>query len=489
MESVFLLFPHQLFKDVAPLKQGDVVYLIEEFLFFNQYKFHKQKLVFHRASMKSYESYLKSQGILVHYVQATDPLSDIRLFLEQIKTPHITYYDVCDQWLEKRIQSGCQTHKISVTQLPTPLFINTPQSLKPYFESKSTYFHHEFYIQQRKLLDILLDEDQKPRGGKWSYDAENRQKYPKHTPPPQVAFPSLTPFYQEAIQYVETHYPENYGCISKTCIYPTTHPQSEAWLEQFLHTRFSSFGAYEDAIVGEELLLHHSMLTPMLNVGLLVPMQVVNAALEYSNTHTVPLNSLEGFIRQIIGWREFIRGLYLFKGSEVRTPNFWKCDRKLPVHFYQATTGIPPLDVTIRKVLLTGYTHHIERLMILGNFMLLCEFHPDEVYQWFMELYIDAYDWVMVPNVYSMSQFADGGVMATKPYISGSSYVLKMSHFQKGPWCEIWDALFWRFMNKHRDFFLKNPRLGMLIRTYDKMSLEKRDGFQKKAEAFLKGLG
>jgi len=489
MESVFLLFPHQLFKEVAPLKQVDVVYLFEEFLFFNQYKFHKQKLVFHRACMKYYESYLKSQGISVQYIQATDPLSDIRLFLDQIKTTHITYYDVCDQWLEKRIRLSCEAGNIGLTQLSTPLFINTPDSLNFYFQSKTTYFHHDFYIQQRKSLDILLDEHQKPRGGKWSYDAENRQKYPKHASPPRVDFPSITPFYQEAIDYVETHYAQNYGCISKTCIYPTTHQQSEAWLEQFLQTRFSSFGAYEDAIVGDELLLHHSMLTPMLNVGLLLPMQVVNAALEYSNTYTVPLNSLEGFIRQIIGWREFIRGLYLFKGSEVRTTNFWKCDRKLPVHFYQATTGIEPLDVTIRKVLDTGYSHHIERLMILGNFMLLCEFHPDQVYQWFMELYIDAYDWVMVPNVYSMSQFADGGIMATKPYISGSSYVLKMSHFQKGPWSEIWDALFWRFMNKHRDFFLKNPRLGMLIRTYDKMRLEKQQGFEKRAVEFLKHLG
>ncbi|MFZ1572803.1 MAG: FAD-binding domain-containing protein [Candidatus Kapaibacterium sp.] len=145
----------------------------------------------------------------------------------------------------------------------------------------------------------------------------------------------------------------------------------------------------------------------------------------------VGLNSIEGFIRQIIGWREFIRGVYVFKGTQERSRNFWNFKNKIPTSFYTGTTGIEPIDNTIKKLIATGYCHHIERLMILGNFMLLCEFDPNEVYKWFMELFIDSYDWVMVPNVYGMSQFADGGLMATKPYISGSSYVLKMSNFKK----------------------------------------------------------
>ena len=202
----------------------------------------------------------------------------------------------------------------------------------------------------------------------------------------------------------------------------------------------------------------------------------------------IPLNSTEGFIRQVTGWRDFIRIVYMLKGSEQRTCNYWKFKRKIPFCFYTGKTGIEPIDVVIQKVLETGYCHHIERLMVLGNFMLLCEFDPDEVYRWFMELFIDAYDWVMVPNVYGMSQFADGGLMSTKPYISGSNYLMKMSDYPKGDWQETWDALFWNFMNKHRSFFLKNPRLGMLVKTFDKMASEKRAGLINTAEKYIKSL-
>ena len=190
-------------------------------------------------------------------------------------------------------------------------------------------------------------------------------------------------------------------------------------------------------------------------------------------------------MRQLIGWREFIRGVYEAKGREERTRNFWGFTRPMPPAFYKATTGIPPVDNTIKRVMQTGYCHHIERLMILGNFMLLCEIDPDEVYRWFMELFIDAYDWVIVPNVYGMSQFADGGLMSTKPYISSSNYILKMSHYPKGDWQSIWDGLFWRFMHLHRDFFLKNPRLSMLIRTFDKMEPAKQQQHLHIAEDYL----
>lgn len=197
---------------------------------------------------------------------------------------------------------------------------------------------------------------------------------------------------------------------------------------------------------------------------------------------------MEGFLRQIIGWRELIRVIYERSGRKQRTKNFWGFQRKIPTSFYEGTTGIDPVDQTIHKVLKTSYCHHIERLMILGNFMLLCEFDPIGVYRWFMELFIDAYDWVMVPNVYGMSQFADGGLMSTKPYISSSNYVIKMSDYTKGEWSKIWDALFWRFIHIHQDFFEQNPRLAMLLGSLDRMTDEKRQSHFFKAEQFLKKL-
>jgi len=321
-----------------------------------------------------------------------------------------------------------------------------------------------------------------------TYDTDNRKKYPKKKTPPAIQYPTTNQYYQEALTYTKENFRKNYGTLKDQPLYPITFKDSQAWLQQFLETRFWEFGPYEDAIVAEASILNHSVLTPMLNIGLLTPQAILNATLSYADKHEIQLNSTEGFVRQIIGWREFIRALYNLKGTEERTKNYWGFKRKIPASFWTGTTGIPPLDQTIKKVLQTGYCHHIERLMVLGNFMLLCEFDPDEVYRWFMELFIDAYDWVMVPNVYGMSQFADGGLMATKPYISGSNYLMKMSNYKRGDWQVTWDGLFRRFMNVHRAFFLKNPRLGMLVRMFDKMPDEKQIKHMNAAEKFLKSL-
>jgi deoxyribodipyrimidine photolyase-related protein len=229
----------------------------------------------------------------------------------------------------------------------------------------------------------------------------------------------------------------------------------------------------------------------MINNGLLTPDYIVDRILgKYHAQEGIPINACEGIIRQIIGWREFIRGVYVAKGTEERTTNFWDFPiaNTLPVSFYTGETGILPVDKIIKKVLKTGYCHHIERLMVLGNFMLLCEIHPDKIYKWFMELFIDAYDWVMVPNVYGMSQFADGGVMSTKPYLSGSNYIMKMSDAPKGDWQEIWDGLFWKFIDKRRSFFLRNPRTAMMVRNFDKMDENKKQHLLSVAENYLLNL-
>jgi deoxyribodipyrimidine photolyase-related protein len=197
---------------------------------------------------------------------------------------------------------------------------------------------------------------------------------------------------------------------------------------------------------------------------------------------------LEGFVRQVIGWREFMYGVYDALGETQRQGNFWDCQRDIPDSFYAASTGIAPVDTVIRRVMDHSYCHHIERLMVLGNFMLLCEIRPDQVYQWFMELFIDAYDWVMVPNVYGMSQYADGGLITTKPYISSSNYIRKMSDFPKGPWCDIWDGLFWRFVHKHKPVFAGNPRMRMMAVQWDRMDAERRKQHLQSAKAFLRRL-
>jgi len=370
------------------------------------------------------------------------------------------------------------------------MFLNNTQDLGHFFNpSKKKFFQTEFYKQERIKRKILIDDAGAPTGGQWTFDDENRKKFPKGKAVVKTEFSKSDPYLLEAKVYTRQYFPNNIGNLSETVNYPIGFKASEEWLDQFLKKRFAEFGDYEDAIIHKELLLNHSLLTPMLNIGILTPKQIIQKTLDYSKENKITINSLEGFIRQIIGWREFMRGVYITKGSEERVRNFWGFSRKIPKSFYDGTTGIFPVDETIKKVLETGYCHHIERLMVLGNFMLLCEFDPNEVYRWFMELFIDAYDWVMVPNVYGMSQFADGGLMSTKPYVSGSNYLMKMSDYPKGQWQEIWDALFWRFLDIHRVFFLKNPRLGMLVKTFDKWDESKKKSIHLMAENYIESLG
>lgn len=491
MKEAVLIFPHQLFEEHPAVNKNKSVYIIEEYLFFSQYKFHKQKLLFHSSSMKFYQDYLERKKLKVIYIDSNNELSDIRkliLHLKEKGIQEIHFADVADNWLEKRIKQTAEKTGIIIHEYPSPCFLSIREELNEYFGGKKKYSQTDFYIKQRKKFGILLNEDGSPTGGKWTYDSDNRLKYPSNKKPPKVNFPAINKYTREAIEYVQKNFPNNYGVINEQFSYPVTFEESKKWFQQFLETRFEEFGAYEDAIIANEIVLNHSLLTPMLNAGLLTPEHILKTAIAIAGKKKIPLNSLEGFIRQIIGWREFIRAVYELKGSEQRTKNYWGFKRKIPESFWNGTTGIEPLDITIKKVLQTGYCHHIERLMVLGNFMLLCEFDPNEVYRWFMELFIDAYDWVMVPNVYGMSQFADGGLMSTKPYISGSNYLMKMSDYQKGDWQLIWDGLFWRFMDKHRKFFLSNPRLGMLIKTFDRMSAGKKSQHLSSAEYYLKKL-
>ena len=492
MKSINLVFPNQLFKENPLFENGHAFCLVEEFLFFKHYPFHKQKIAFHRATMKFYADFLEKKGCEVSYIEASEVSSDIRKLLPVLKKKGLTeihYLDPADYWLEKRLKEGCASEGMQTIVLDSPMYINSKESLKDFFNGeKKKFYQTKFYTDQRKKQNILIDDDGKPRGGKWTYDVENRKKYPAKKTPPSIQYPDNDAYYAEAKTYVNQHFTTHYGELTEQLLYPNTFKKTQTWFSNFLETRFMEFGVYEDAIVAENSILNHSVLTPMLNVGLITPKEIVAQSLAYAEQNNVPINSTEGFIRQIIGWREFIRGVYISKGSYERTKHFWNFHRKIPKSFYDGTTGIPPIDLTIKKVLKTGYCHHIERLMVLGNFMVLCEFDPDEVYQWFMELFIDSYDWVMVPNVYGMSQFADGGLMSTKPYISGSNYLMKMSNYRKGDWQETWDGLFWRFMHTHRDFFLSNPRLGMLVRMFDKMEEEKKQIHIKNGEAFLNQL-
>lgn len=489
LDSVFLVFPHQLFAGIQPLSTYTKVLLVEEYLFFKQFPFHVNKLIFHRASILHYKDYLASKNIPVDIIDCSKSESDIRILIEAIKkqgVQHIGCYDTCDYLLQRRLKNAVKKHGLSMEIYCSPAFLLTAEEASNELKGQVRYHQTSFYINQRKKHNILLDSKSKPIGGKWSFDEANRERYPAKKSPPKPIFQNQSNYLENAIISIKKEFPQNPGDEKFVHYYPLTHKDAENWLEDFIKYRLKEFGSYEDAIVKNEWLLHHSLLSPLINAGLLTPREVLDKVLEANEKKEIPLNSVEGFVRQIIGWREYIRAVYLVAGTKQRTTNAWQFSRKMPASFYTASTGIEPLDDCIKKVLNHAYNHHIERLMIISNFMMLCEIHPDEVYRWFMELYIDAYDWVMVPNVYGMAQFSDGGLMCTKPYISGSRYILNMSDYPKNQaWSGIWDALYWRFVHVHRHFFQGNPRLAIMPAMFDKFEESKKQLLLHTAKEFL----
>ena len=490
MNSASILFPNQLFENNPALYKSNDVYLVEDELFFTHFRFHKIKIAYHRATMKFYAQELINKGYYVNYIDynsAIAKLDNLFAFLSEKNIQQVFITDVNDYLLERRLNRYAKKYSIKISWSESPNFIISKNNSDEYLKSKNKFFLTDFYIHFRKQFSILLEGD-KPTGGKWTFDSENRKKMPKGTIVHALPKINQNAIIHEALEYTNNNFKENPGKAT-SILYPITFEESKKWLDRFLQERLDNYGIYQDAMVNGESFLFHSILTPMLNVGLINPDYILEKTIEEFEKRDLPINSIEGFIRQILGWREFIRVVYAHKGVYQRTNNHFQYNNKIPAAFYNGTTGIVPFDDVIKKVLQHGYAHHIERLMIAGNFMLLCEFDPDEVYRWFMELFVDAYDWVMVPNVYGMSQYADGGLMSTKPYISGSNYILKMSNYEKGNWCEVWDALYWLFIIKHKNAFAKNPRMSMMVSLANKLSEEKISGYEKTAAIWLSKMG
>lgn len=468
MTDITIIFPDQLFLKHPCVASGRLIYLVEEFLFFKVQPFHKQRLVLLRAAMHRYADMLRNNKNEVIYIPSKELNYRGNVFdllgKEPIENIHVAEF--ADEWLYQDLTKSAEKYRWNIHFYPSPGFICSNGDLKAFFVGKKHYSMAQFYAYQRKSQDILMN-GSSPVGGKYSFDAENRKKIPKGLPIPPVFLPPKNRYSEKVIAGVESEFPDAIGDAAPF-LYPTTHEEAHQALQLFLKDKLAVFGNYQDAIQREESFLFHSVLSPLLNIGLLTPQEVIEAAISHVETHSIPINSLEGFLRQIMGWREFVRASYLLKGDFQRSCNFFHHHGKIPKSFWEGTVGILPVDTIIKRILRTGYCNHIERLMVLGNFLLLTEASPHEVYKWFMGYFVDAYDWVMVPNVYGMSQFADGGGIVTKPYISSSNYILKMSDYPKGEWTEVWDGLFWRFLQKHRPLFSANNRTAALMKILDK---------------------
>lgn len=453
-----IIYPHQLFWPHPVIEGADQVFLIDGVWLYqgkNEWEIrpHRQRLLLLKAAVMAYIENASKLGVEISLLESIEALP--------VGVESVQLCRVVDNYVEQEVEKS----GYPIQWLETPGFV-TPQ------EWGNAFFS-----------------DGKPQGGKWSFDEDNRKKLPKKVTVP--VSPSAD-FTEEEQQWVDqarkeleaTGVWEKASGGGDSLRYPTTHEGAHQWLEQFLTERFLGFGTYEDALSTRGDFLYHSVLTPMLNIGLLTPQQVVDETLDFAERHEIPMNDLEGFIRQIIGWREFIAIIYQRDGGWMRNENFWGFEEEIPESVWKGQTGLEPIDYVIDKVNREGYAHHIERLMVMGNFFMLMRIKPNAVYRWFMELFVDAYDWVMVPNVYGMSQYASGGFMVTKPYLSGSNYLKKMSDFSAGEWCRVWDALYWSFIDDHRDFFASQFRMKMMLGHLDRMGPEKLAEHQKLAKEF-----
>jgi deoxyribodipyrimidine photolyase-related protein len=470
-----------------PPADSTQVFMAEDLGLCTYEKHHQQKIVLFLAAMRSYADELREAGYDVHY-ELLD-VSDSRSFTEKLiehmrarADSCLKHFEIEDKAVECCVIQAAKDHHIDRQELPSPMFTCTRAEFAEFMADNDSPRMAEFYKSRRRQLSILVDDNEEPVQGRWSFDADNRQRLPKSIMPPAIEWPDPVGHVAEVIEIVEENFASHPGCAGDFQ-WPTTRLQAQNLLNDFIRLRLKDFGPYEDAMTTRSATVFHSLLSPYLNIGLLTPAETVAQVLEKSDG--APMQSLEGFIRQVIGWREFVRGIYQHCSDRQDSSNFWSHNRELTAGWYEAATGIPPLDDAIETASTLGWTHHIPRLMVLGNLMTLCEIRPQAAHRWFMEMFIDSSEWVMGPNVYGMGLFSDGGIFATKPYICGSNYLLRMSDYSKGPWCDTVDGLYWRFIDKHREFFSGNPRLALMPRALDRLDPDRRQRIFAAAEKFL----
>lgn len=487
MTDVFYLSGTQLFSPSLLEAHRDVVItMVESDAWCRRLPFHQQKLGLVLAAMRSHRDALTAAGFRVRYHDLDVGLSladALKLTAQEADASRLHYFTSEDHTLTRDLLAAAAGLGLKTVEQASPMFLLDAEVIDEYFGRQTQPRMANFYRDQRRRMNILLDGDQ-PTGGRWSFDADNRAKLPRRQPVPELPAVQHTPVVQSTLNQVHETFADHPG-DARSLWLPADRAGAQRWLDRFLEERFIGFGTYEDALTVRSPTLFHSALSPLMNLGLITPAEVVQRALEAADAHQVPLNDLEGFIRQIIGWREFVRGVYRRHRGTLRDSNVWGGTRVPKDSWLRGDTGLLPLDLATRNAIDYGWNHHIERLMVIANLMNLAEIAPPAAYRFFMGYYIDAYDWVMVPNLYGMGLNSDGGIFTTKPYICGSNYIRKMSDYAKGEWTDVMDGLYWRFVARHRSTLERNPRLAVITRGIDRMDTARRKHLFSCAENFI----
>lgn len=463
---------------------------------------HIQKIIGFFAAMQQFAAELQAQGHQVIYLTLNDPhnLQQIDAnCLHLINTHHFTRfeYQLPDEYrLEVLLQQLTDQLTIPVTVVDTEHFYTTRNELSTLFAGKKQFLMETFYRYMRKKHRILVVDDQQPLHGKWNFDEANRQKLPaNHQPTPPLLFsnnvsPIAATIAQAGIASI--------GSVDALHFFwPINRAQSLELLNYFVTNCLPLFGTFQDAMAPGAWSVYHSRLSFSLNLKMLSPQEVVNKAIEAYTLYPqhIAYHQLEGFVRQIVGWREYMRGMYWMQMPIYATLNFLGHTQKLPTWFWTGNTHMNCLKHTIRQSLEYAYAHHIQRLMITGNFALLAGVHPTEVDAWYLGIYIDAIEWVQITNTRGMSQFADGGMIGTKPYVSTANYIQKMSHYctncQYKPTIKTGDkacpfnSLYWHFHHQHAPLLANNPRIGMTYTLWNKMDPQQQNDLLAQAKYYL----
>ena len=465
---------------------------------------HIQKVAALFLAMRNMAQALENAGHRVLYLKLNDAKNQ-KTFTKNLQWIISDYdikkieYQLPDEYrLDIEFQLFEKTLGVPVEAFDTEHFLCTRNELKNFFEGKKTYLMESFYRDMRKRFDVLM-QGKEPIGGKWNFDSDNRNAYPKNAQAPDIL--EFKHDVSDIVLMLEQCQVKTIGSL-KDNLLPWPANRKEAWLvlDFFAKNLLENFGKHQDAMHTDIWAGYHSRLSFALNAKILNPLEVVRHCIQEweQRKEEIELAQVEGFVRQIIGWREYMRGVYWAQMPDYKNLNFFKHQNPLPSWFWNGNTSMNCLSHSVGQSLEKAYAHHIQRLMVIGNFALLAGIHPDELDYWYLGIYIDAYEWVEITNTRGMSQFADGGIVGTKPYVSSANYIQKMSNYcdtchynykeKTGEKACPFNSLYWNFYDKNRALLAKNPRIGMMYRTWDKMSTENKKALLEQASFYLENI-
>ncbi|ABU60841.1 cryptochrome/photolyase family protein [Francisella tularensis] len=508
MRTLRLILGDQLSQSISSLrdcdKANDVVMMCEVMKEASYVKHHKKKLVYIFSAMRHFALQLHKLGYKVCYTKLDDPkntgsfYSEIQRVVEKLCIQKLIVTEPGEYRVLKDIQSWQKDFSIDVEIRIDDRFLATIGEFTNWAKGYKQLRMEYFYRYMRIKHDILLDNDGNPEGGQWNYDSQNRK-----TPSSDIKIPDsyksvADDITKQVIELVGQTFVDNFGDI-KPFNYAVTREQALEALDLFVKERLSDFGDYQDAMLEGQAWMYHSHISMYINSGLLLPMECIKAAVKAYYNGNAPLNAVEGFIRQILGWREFVRGIYWLKMPGYRDMNYLGATRKLPSFYWDANTKMNCLYQCVKETKQNAYAHHIQRLMVLGNFALLAGIDPKYVNEWYLLVYTDAYEWVELPNVSGMVLFADGGYLASKPYAASGSYIKKMSNYcdkchysvnkKNGIDACPFNYLYWDFLARNKSKLATNPRLAMIYKSYENMTDEKKELIRQDSKKFLEDLG